>query len=278
MKTSPEDVPMDLRAPETSTHSMLLTWSRPNKLNPVSYKISYDATKEFFDSQGRLFNHTVSRRVIYVDHTKLSKDIPDLMPFTTYNVNVSAVPLDESYRPPAKITVTTQMAAPKPMVKPDFYGVVNGEEIHVILPQASEEYGPISHYYLVVVPESMDYEFKDPDEITDNMIMEKNSKDVRPDRPYITAKFKHRDIPYTFLLGDGATYDVYENKKLEKNKRYRIFVRAIVDTPRKVSKRVSMYLLFNRINDSNKLLILASLHVFSVLGVSVARYEGNPTW
>ncbi|KAL9706114.1 hypothetical protein quinque_009632 [Culex quinquefasciatus] len=31
------------------------------------------------------------------------------------------------------------MAAPQPMVQPDFYGVVNGEEIQVILPQASEE-------------------------------------------------------------------------------------------------------------------------------------------
>jgi receptor-type tyrosine-protein phosphatase F len=39
------------------------------------------------------------------------------------------------------------------MVKPDFYGVVNGEEIQVILPQASEEYGPISHYFLIVVPD-----------------------------------------------------------------------------------------------------------------------------
>jgi hypothetical protein len=39
------------------------------------------------------------------------------------------------------------------MVKPDFYGVLNGEEIQVILPQASEEYGPISHYFLIVVPD-----------------------------------------------------------------------------------------------------------------------------
>jgi len=47
------------------------------------------------------------------------------------------------------------------MVQPDFYGVVNGEEIQVILPQASEEYGPINHYYLIVVPEDPSY-FQDP--------------------------------------------------------------------------------------------------------------------
>ena len=43
--------------------------------------------------------------------------------------------------------------APQPMVKPDFYGVTSNHEIAMILPQASEEYGPIAFYYLIVVPE-----------------------------------------------------------------------------------------------------------------------------
>lgn len=77
---------------------------------------------------------------------------------------MSAIPADHQYRPPTKITVTTQMAAPQPMVKPDFYGVVNGAEIQVILPQASEEYGPISHYYLIVVPEDKQTLHKNPDQ------------------------------------------------------------------------------------------------------------------
>jgi len=55
-------------------------------------------------------------------------------------------------------------AAPQPMVKPDFYGVVNSAEIQVILPQASEEYGPISHYYLIVVPEDKLNAQKNPDQ------------------------------------------------------------------------------------------------------------------
>ena len=61
----------------------------------------------------------------------LSYSINELSPFTTYNVNVSAIPPDRSYRPPTRLTVTTQMAAPLPMNKPDFYGVLNGEEITV---------------------------------------------------------------------------------------------------------------------------------------------------
>nr|XP_050858263.1 tyrosine-protein phosphatase Lar isoform X10 [Vespula vulgaris] len=229
----PEDVPLNLRAPESSTHSMTLSWTPPIRLNPTNYKVSFDAVKEFVDSQGITQTQIVQRRQILFDPSVTSTTINELQPFTTYNVNVSAVPRDGQYRPPAKITVTTQMAAPKPMVKPDFYGVVNGEEIQVILPQASEEYGPISHYYLIVVPEDKSTADKQPDELTEDIITGKSAKQERENAPYIAAKFPHRDIPYTFHLGSGDIYEGYENRKLERNKRYRIFVRAVVDTPRK---------------------------------------------
>ena len=54
--------------------------------------------------------------------------------------------------------------APQPMVKPDFFAVKDGGRISVILPKASEEFGPISHYYLVVVPEEKTG--KTPDQFT----------------------------------------------------------------------------------------------------------------
>ncbi|XP_026825719.1 tyrosine-protein phosphatase Lar isoform X4 [Ooceraea biroi] len=233
VKVKPEDVPLNLRAPDSSTHSMGLSWTPPIRLTPMKYKVSFDAVKEFVDSQGITQMQIVPRRQILLDPQVTSTTINELQPFTTYNVNVSAVPRDGQYKPPAKITVTTQMAAPKPMVKPDFYGVVNGEEIQVILPQASEEYGPISHYYLIVVPEDKSTADRQPDELTEDMITGKGVKQERDNAPYIAAKFPHRDIPYTFHLGSGDIYEGYENRKLAKNKRYRIFVRAVVDTPRK---------------------------------------------
>lgn len=96
-------------------------------------QISYDAIKEFVDSQGITQTQVVPRRTILLDPETRSHTINELSPFTTYNVNVSAIPSDHTYRPPTRITVTTQMAAPQPMVKPDFYGVVNGEEIQVCI-------------------------------------------------------------------------------------------------------------------------------------------------
>lgn len=127
----PDEVPLNLRASEVSTHSMTLSWTPPIKLNPIGYKISFNAVKEFRDSQGVTQLQLVQTRVIELNKYELSHTIDDLSPFISYAVNVSAVPSDRSYRPPSRITVTTQMAAPQPMVKPDFFGVVNMQKIHV---------------------------------------------------------------------------------------------------------------------------------------------------
>lgn len=234
VKVKPEDVPLNLRAHDVSTHSMTLNWSPPIRLNPIKYKIAFDAIKEFVDSQGITQTQKIERSEIMLGDEVRSYTINNLSPFTTYNVNVSAIPTDHSYRPPNKITVTTQMAAPQPMVKPDFYGVVNGEEIHVILPQASEEYGPISHYFLIVVPEDKDHANYIPDQFLTNTLLENNNKALEnPNLPYIAAKFIQRNIPYTFHLGTGEAEDGFINYKLQRGRRYRIFVRAVVDTPQR---------------------------------------------
>ncbi|XP_017782566.1 PREDICTED: tyrosine-protein phosphatase Lar isoform X5 [Nicrophorus vespilloides] len=234
VKVKPEDVPLNLKAHDVTTHSMTLSWAPPIRLNPINYKISFDAIKEFVDSQGITQTQNIQRVEVTLKNNIRSHTINELSPFTTYNVNVSAIPTDYTYRPPTKITVTTQMAAPQPMVQPDFYGVVNGEEIQVILPQASEEYGPISHYYLIVVPEDKATIQNNPDQfLTEEMIANKGHKGENPNAPYIAAKFPQRNIPYTFHLGTGEDYDGFRNRKLERGKKYKIFVRAVVDTPQK---------------------------------------------
>ncbi|XP_023311558.1 tyrosine-protein phosphatase Lar-like [Anoplophora glabripennis] len=234
VKVKPEDVPLNLWAHEVTTHSMTLSWSPPIRLNPVKYKISFDAVKEFVDSQGITQTHIIPKVEIKLNGDVRSHTINELSPFTTYNVNVSAIPTDNSYRPPTTITVTTQMAAPQPMVKPDFYGVVNGEKIQVILPQASEEYGPISHYYLVVVPEGKLTVQKNPDQfLTDELISNVEKNPQNSSLPYIAAKFHENNIPYTYHLGTGERNDGFVNYRLEHGKRYKIFVRSFINTAQK---------------------------------------------
>jgi hypothetical protein len=41
VKVKPEDVPLNLRAHDVSTHSMTLSWSPPIRLNPINYKVNF---------------------------------------------------------------------------------------------------------------------------------------------------------------------------------------------------------------------------------------------
>lgn len=232
VRTDPTDVPLNLQALEVTTHTMTLTWKPPKKLEPIKYKITYGAHKEFYDSQGMLQKLPITPESIYVPSDVSQYTVNVLMPFTTYQVNVTAIPSDETFRPPAKITVTTAMAAPKPMVKPDSIESQNKQQITVILPQASEEYGPISHYYLVVVPH--EFATKEPDKYS---IEELSSTQSDRIGPYIAAKWMRRAIPSTFSLGDGQKYNGFTNRRLIKGVSYHIFVRAVVDTPIKVGTK-----------------------------------------
>jgi receptor-type tyrosine-protein phosphatase F len=68
------------------------------------------------------------------------------------------------------------------------------------------------------------------------MVASKGKKQERENAPYIASRFPQRNIPYTYPLGTGETHDGYTNRKLDRHKKYRMFVRAVVDTPQKVTK------------------------------------------
>ncbi|KAE8743781.1 hypothetical protein FOCC_FOCC009612 [Frankliniella occidentalis] len=257
VRVRPTEVPVDLRATDVSTHGLTLTWSPAIHINPLYYRhdskpfpalpqLSWDAVKLFVDAQGITQTQVMQRRDQQLDHDSRVHQLTQLQPFTTYRVNLTAVPADKSYRPPATVTVTTQMAAPQPMVQPALYGVVFGKEIQVILPQASEQFGPISHYYLVVVPEPPDVLPSYLPPIPDTLLTDKLERASQEEdrwsldpgaqltlRPYIAARFPQRNIPYTFHLGNNETFDGFRNKPLIHAARYRIFIRAVVDTPQK---------------------------------------------
>lgn len=262
VRASPTDVVINLRAHAVTTHTMTLSWKSPTKLDPVRYRITYSAHKEFYDSQGLQQELPLPMQEVLLEPNISQVTIDHLMPFTSYQVNVTAVPSDESYRPPARITVTTAMAAPKPMVKPDSLGSQNGKEITVILPQASEEFGPISHYYLVVVPS--EFANKNTDYYS---IDELTSTPADSLGPYVAAKFARRTMPNQFTLGDGIKYGGFVNRPLRAEVNYQIFVRAVVDTPQKVSFFLS-HVIFN--------LDLRFVNLFAftlALGFSLTQYR-----
>ena len=156
-----------------------------NETNVSSQKVSFDAVKEFVDENGATQTEMIPPQVIFLNRTDTSYTLHRLSPFTTYKVNVSAVPPMREYRPPASIYVTTKMhgsshahvffaaslihyvtvygisTAPSPLATPKLYGVTQSGTIMVVSPQASERLGPISHSFLVVIPESHAANFSD---------------------------------------------------------------------------------------------------------------------
>ncbi|XP_049275011.1 receptor-type tyrosine-protein phosphatase delta isoform X3 [Rhipicephalus sanguineus] len=229
VKVTPTDVPTQLRAYGVTTHGMILSWRPPTRLDYIKFNISYSAHKEFYDSRGSPQELPIPPQSVLLEIGTTNFTIENLIPFTSYKVNLTAVPRDGSYRPPAKIMVTTAMAAPKPMVKPDaIWHISNGDEITVMLPKASEEYGPIKQYYLVVVPS--EFATKEPD---DYKIEELMSTPLDEDGPYIAAAFVRQNMPERFVLGDMKVNGGFRNRKLQSYRRYRIFVRAVVDTLQK---------------------------------------------
>ena len=222
VKTTPTDVPIDLRGHSITTHACTLEWRPPKKLNPIGYNVTYGANKQFVDAQGTFKVLITPPKTIRVSSNVTDFTINDLIPFTSYQVNVTAIPIDNTYRPPAKLIVTTTVAAPKPMAKPDIISS-NGREINVALPQASEEYGSISYYYLVVVTEEYARKNPDPDHYSIQDLVT-----AKPDSPaYIAAKFSRRTS--SFNLGNGQKYEGFINRPISKSITYQIFVRAVVE-------------------------------------------------
>ena len=91
VRTDPTDVPLNLQSNEVTTHTMTLSWKAPKKLEPVKYRITYGAHKEFYDSQGLLQKLSVTPKTINVPADTVEYKIARLMPFTTYQVNVTAI-------------------------------------------------------------------------------------------------------------------------------------------------------------------------------------------
>ena len=100
-------------------------------------------------------------------------------------------------------------------------------QIVVFLPKASEEYGPISHYYVIVIPNSNSSTVRYPDQYNTESLVTYSKSTINDDnedfedKAYIAAKFLQQSIKYAFTLGDGLNYEGFINRKLKPDTYYR---------------------------------------------------------
>lgn len=134
----------------------------------LNNQVSYDAYKEYLNSEGMVKTVTFPVQEFKLSNDKQTLTLNDLSPFTTYNINITAVPADGRYRAPSKIVVTTDMSVPPPMISPS---VCNQQgRMNLLLNMASEEFGPISHYFLVIVPQTESLLGKRPSQFLTNNV------------------------------------------------------------------------------------------------------------
>lgn len=225
-RVAPLEVPYDLKSSDLTTHSVRISWKPPLDLDstPVRYKVVYDAPeKHFIDSSGVKKTFTLNQTTLYSNSSSI--DIVDLKPYTKYRINVTAVTqIREVFRPPATVHITTAIAAPKPLDEPELIAS-KGREIELFLPLASEEFGPIGHYYVIVLPTDMPSH--DPDSYMTSDLIKSSSKSDHG--PYIAAKFSRSKMVKKFILGDNKMYEGFHNRELKPDQQYFVAVRAHVE-------------------------------------------------
>lgn len=223
--TRPLEVPYDLKAISITTQSAVITWKPPIDMIASKFKISYDAKKEFYDSEGKLQHLLIPKQTRVINATETNIQVGDLKPYTRYRFNVTALDTKEQFRPPASINVTTPMAAPKPIDAPELHGLTNNGYL-VTLPTASEEFGPIKHYLVIVVPGP-----SPPNQEVENYNLEELLASTKLNNStYIAARLSRSKMVRDFTIGDNKTYEGFRNRPLNKNYKYYVFVRAVVDT------------------------------------------------
>lgn len=224
-RTIPEEVPYDLKATDITTHSVKISWKPPLEFVPSKYKITYDAPeKSFLDEKGNKQTKILPLRTLTTTDVQMA--ITDLRPYTKYRINVTAIPSKEVFRPPVTVTVTTAMAAPKSLNEPTLIGAINAREFELFLPLASEEFGPVGHYYVCVLPADMPT--LETDSYSTSELINAASS-ANPHGPYIAAKFPKSRMVKKFVLGDGKRYDGFDNRPLNRDQQYHVFVRAVVE-------------------------------------------------
>ena len=238
-------VPQMVEINECMSTNVKFSWKPPSfqisSKNKLSYLISYSARpKTYKEANGRL---TVlpSDNVLYVsvpgrDDPTLTVTwlVNGLIPDTFYDFNITAIVDDKTPQqqqgPPVMKSLRTKRDKPAAIGKPEIKDIFEDNTVFAKLGNASEINGPISYYWIVVVPNTDTNRYQEPFERDLTLLAEFSLKNQSTnDTAYIAAEYDSSSWPSKFILGDGHSYGRFTNHFLVRGIDYKIYTIAFTD-------------------------------------------------
>ncbi len=245
--------PIDFKISESTT-SVKLSWRPPIhyatqelEFQVKSFLITYiDQIKRFKASNGSLVD---TKTGVAMSIKVPARDDPtmeiywlvsSLQPDTVYDFNVSAVVSGNMQGPAVSRTIKTRRDRPIKVDPPQIEDTYLDNTVLIRTGNASEQYGPIKKYWLVVTPISPDssnkqlknnYETREKDirDLLKHSVYKSGDQVYANGSSYIVAEFQAQHWPPRFILGDGRLYGRFFNRRLIKNFEYRAYTVAFTD-------------------------------------------------
>ncbi|XP_063367422.1 putative inactive tyrosine-protein kinase Wsck [Cydia amplana] len=178
-----------------------ITWKQPDAHSDITgYVIKADVVTTYAENPS-------SSPEWRVPNNTFSLELPNLYPGSSYIISVAGAN-DDDEGPPATTRVETIIGTPDPSPPDIIVKERRGDQMLVHIPEAKNVNGPVSMYRVVVSIELYQQGF-----LVDNLGNYSYAQSM--DLPYyITAELDPDDIKADFVIGDGHTYNGFQNVPL----------------------------------------------------------------
>uniref|UniRef100_A0A5S6QAL2 protein-tyrosine-phosphatase n=1 Tax=Trichuris muris TaxID=70415 RepID=A0A5S6QAL2_TRIMR len=198
---------------------------------PASFYVKYRGRKRYRAQINEWKELSIDGLTIETDQLWLNAT--NLRPYTNYTFDVGVIwtnGTNRRYYLPHTIDVTTRKSVPPFITAPAVVDSINSKEARIRLEAATEEYGPVSHYWLIVVSADTS---RLPDKIENKEVLHAKTHHPLPGDPYVAARLSRDDIlnlkDGIFVLGNGLRYGDFTNFPLNNRARYKVFLRAFLE-------------------------------------------------
>lgn len=254
---SPSDqvpgAPRNLEVTEVTSTSVKFAWMPPkldtSSRNAKDFRLSYvDRPKQYRECNGSIVTYarglTMSVKVPGRGDPdmKITWLVTGLAPYTDYSFNISTLLANEEPGPTVQRRIRTRPDRPIKVEQPVVLEAYSDNTVLLKLGNASEQNGPISKYWLVIVPvgansfrnriqktsgyELMGSEARERD-IAALVRYSQYNNSVSNESAFIAAEFDASNWPEKFILGDGRNYfGGFLNRRLTPNFDYRAYIVA----------------------------------------------------